>query len=213
MIRLVWMLSLMAVAGLALAADRVLVGNFAAGSLAGWHSKSFKGETRYRFQTDAGRTALHAVSAASASGLYYEHRIDLTRTPVLHWSWKVDNVLRDVDEHRKSGDDYAARVYVIVSGGLLFWNTRTLVYVWSNNQPVGSHWANPFTDHARHIAVESGPAKTGRWLAEQRNVRRDWQQVFGTAIDHLDAVAIMTDTDNSGQRASAWYGDIWFGAD
>ena len=36
------------------------------------------------------------------------------------------------------------------------------------------------------------------------------QRAFGEDLTRLDGVAIMTDTDNSGQAASAWYGDIEF---
>jgi hypothetical protein len=92
----------------------------------------------------------------------------------------------------------------------LFWRTRSLVYVWSSHQPVDSLWENPYTGNARHIAVRSGPEQTGQWLEENRNVREDWERAFGDVIDGIDAVAIMTDTDDSGLAASAWYGDIVF---
>ncbi|MCB1815010.1 MAG: DUF3047 domain-containing protein, partial [Candidatus Competibacteraceae bacterium] len=133
--------------------------------------------------------------------------------PYLNWSWKVANVLSGIDEHSKAGDDFAARVYLVVSGGALFWKTRSLVYVWSSNQPVNSAWENPFTGNARHIAVRSGAAEVGQWLSEKRNIREDFKRVFGEDIESIDAVAIMTDTDNSGQSATAWYGDIYFSAD
>jgi hypothetical protein len=99
---------------------------------------------------------------------------------------------------------------VIVSGGLAFWRTRSLVYVWSSNQPKGSTWDNAFTDNAKVIALESGDADAGRWIREKRDVRADFRRLFGDDVDTLDAVAIMTDTDNSGQSATAWYGDISF---
>ena len=184
------------------------VGHFSAGDLDGWRAKSFKGETEYRLVEEQGRRVLRAESHASASGLYREIPIDLTRTPYLRWSWRVDNVLAGVDERSKAGDDYAARVYVVVSGGLAFWRTRSLVYVWSSNQPVGSTWNNAFTPNARVIAVRSG--KAGGWFEERRDVRADFRRLFGDDIAGLDAVAIMTDTDNSGQAAVAWYGDIAF---
>ena len=71
-------------------------------------------------------------------------------------------------------------------------------------------WPSAFTSNAHMIAVRSGPARLGELLTERRNVRDDWRRAFGEDIDALDAVAIMTDTDNSGQRAKAWYGRVWF---
>jgi hypothetical protein len=102
---------------------------------------------------------------------------------------------------------------VVFSGGLFFWRTRAINYVWSSNQPEGASWPNAFTGNARMIAVESGPQRLGQWVSEQRNVAEDYRRLFGGEPGSVDAVAIMTDTDNSGQQASAWYGDIWFAAD
>lgn len=190
--------------------ERLIVGHFSAGDLGDWQSRAFQGETDYRISETSGNLALRAVSDGQASGLYREIHINLTETPYIRWSWKIDNILEGIDERTRDGDDFPARVYVVASGGALFWRTRSLVYVWSSHQPVDSLWQNPYTGNARHIAVRSGPEQTGRWLEESRNLREDWERAFGDSIDGIDAVAIMTDTDNSGLAASAWYGDIMF---
>jgi hypothetical protein len=202
---------LLAWTGLTLAAAAILmVGHFSASDLQGWKTKSFAGETQYQLVEKDGRRVLQADSKGTASGLYREITVDLERTPYLNWSWRVNNVLTGVDERTKAGDDYPARVYVVVSGGVAFWRTRSLVYVWSSNQPVGSTWDNAFTSNARTLAVRSGNA--AGWFNEKRDVRADFKRLFGDDIKQIDAVAIMTDTDNSGQAATAWYGDIYFTA-
>lgn len=208
--RLIILLMLwMVVAG----ATTVMVGEFSAGDLSGWQTESFSGETEYSLVEKDGRRVLQAVSRGTASGLYREIRVDLDRTPYLNWTWRVANVLEGVNERTKSGDDYPARVYVVVSGKLFFWRTRAVNYVWSSNQPAGSTWPNAYTSNARMMTVESGQEKTGQWVTEKRNVQADFKQLFGDDIDHIDAVAIMTDADNSGQAATAWYGDIYFSAE
>jgi len=60
------------------------------------------------------------------------------------------------------------------------------------------------------IAVQSGAGRLGQLVKEKRNIREDWRLAFDEDIEKLDAVAIMTDTDNSGQWARAWYGQPWF---
>lgn len=192
------------------AESRVVIGAFAEGRLAGWEPERFAGETEYRLARVDGRRALRAESDAAASGLYREKAVDLTATPVLHWRWRVENTLGRLDERSKDGDDYPARIYVVFSGGIFFWRTRAINYVWSNHQPVGTTWENAFTGNARMIAVRSGPAQTGQWLQQSRDVRADYRRLFGEDVERADAVAIMTDTDNSGGRAVAYYGDIWF---
>lgn len=188
----------------------VIIGDFSGQGLNGWQSKSFQGETDYQLVDIDDGKALKAESRAAASGLYHEQTIDLTETPCLHWRWKIANILQGIDETTRAGDDYPARVYVVFSGGLAFWRTRTIVYVWASTQPQGSRWHSAFTDNARVIAVESGEARAGEWISESRNVRQDYKQLFGEDISQADAVAIMTDTDNSGQTATAWYADITF---
>ena len=151
-----------------------------------------------------------ADSNAAASGLVREISIDLSKTPILNWIWKVDSVLAGADERARAGDDYPARVYVVFSGGVMFWRTRAINYVWSNKQPVGSNWPNAFTGNARMVAVESGNSRARQWVSERRDVRADYRHLFGEEPGRVDAVAIMTDTDNTGATATAWYGDIWF---
>ena len=192
--------------------EKLMIGQFSAGDRQDWQTKSFKGETRYSIDDKSGQRALFADSQGTASGLYREIRVDLNRTPWLNWSWRVDKVLNGVDERSKAGDDYPARVYVVVSGGAAFWKTRSLVYVWSSNQPVGTTWNNVFTANARVMALRSGTKDAGRWVSEKRDIRADFRQLFGEDIEAIDAVALMTDTDNSGQSATAWYGDIYFTA-
>lgn len=194
-------------------ADTLTIGNFSAGDLSGWEEKSFVDSTHYKIIDTQQGKALHASTQNSASGLFKTITVDLTRTPYLHWSWRVDKTFSGNDERSKAGDDYPARVYVVVDGGMFFWRTRAVNYVWSSNQPAETRWPNAFTGNAMMIAVRAGNADTGHWVTERRNVRTDLKRLFGEDITHIDAVAVMTDSDNTGQGASATYGDIYFATD
>lgn len=174
----------------------------------GWKEKVFAGRTVYTPLPE--RELLLAESDGAASGLFFEGAVDLRATPWLNWSWKVENVLDGVREREKSGDDYPARIYVVAKGGLAFWKTRALSYVWASAEPEGAMWANAFTANAHMIAVRSGADRLGELIPEKRNVREDWMRAFGEDIERIDGVAIMTDTDNSGRRARAWYGQPRF---
>jgi hypothetical protein len=180
------------------------------GNLADWESKSFAGETAYTPGEVDGRRCVQAVTKAAASGMFKELEVDLTKTPYLNWRWRVDNIYDNSDEQSKSGDDYPARIYVVKSGGVLFWKTLAVNYVWSSHQAVNTSWPNAYTDNARMIAVRSGQQETGKWLDEKRNVRADFSKAFGKDITTIHAVAFMSDADNTGLGASACYGDIFF---
>ena len=180
------------------------------GDVAGWEEKIFDGTTLYETVRRDGRSVVRATSRGTASGLYLEQRIDLDATPILRWTWRVDDTLGDIDERTRAGDDYSARVYVIRSHPVFLWRTRAVNYVWASTQAQGETWPNAYTDASHNVAVRSGDGDTGQWVEERRDVRADFRELFGESIRYVDAVAIMTDTDNTGGAAVAYYGDITF---
>ncbi|WP_291869828.1 DUF3047 domain-containing protein [Bradyrhizobium sp.] len=198
------------------AADRsVPVGQFSKASLEGWERKAFKDETDYTLVYDSAKrsTVLQAVSGAAASGRFRKIAIDLTKTPFLNWSWKVSDPLVGNDENAKGGDDFSARLYVVAERGIMGVTSLSVNYVWASQHPTGSSWPSPFTKRVRLIAMNSGSTGLNGWISHKRNVRDDLRNQFGEDITAIDAVALMTDTDNSGGRARAYYGDIWFTAE
>lgn len=189
---------------------RLSVGDFSNNNLADWHEKSFAGKTSYQLTSVDNSLRLCADSQKSASGLFKTIDVNLSKTPWLNWSWKIDNVIDGVNERQKNGDDYPARVYVIFKTGPFPWQLQTINYVFSNSQSLESRWPNAFTSRAQMIAVRSGKSDTGQWWQEKRNVAADYRQLFGRKLRHVSSVAIMSDTDNSRSSAKACYGDIYF---
>ena len=191
--------------------QRVMIGDFSSGNLDGWQEKGFSGETQYQLLTLNSNTVLRSKSQNSASGLYKKIRVDLSKYPYLNWRWRIENRLETQNEQIKSGDDYAVRIYVIVSGGLLIWRAKALNYVWANASPKYDVWPNAFAGKkAMMMALRSKQDETSTWYVEKRNVFEDLKTIFGTDIQHIDAVAIMTDTDNNGGQATSYFGDIFF---
>ena len=192
------------------AEENIIIGDFSKGNKNDWEDHSFEGKTKYSLVQDEDITVLKAESHASASGLVNKTRIDLAKTPFLNWRWKVDKSLYRLAETMKEGDDFAARIYIIIDGGVFFWRTLALNYVWSSSTPINSIWDNPFTSNAKMISVQSGNKNSKQWQIEKRNIREDLRKAYNKDIRIIDAIAIMTDTDNSGQKATAYYGDIYF---
>tara|TARA_R110002111_G_scaffold82236_2_gene129657 strand:- start:119 stop:784 length:666 start_codon:yes stop_codon:yes gene_type:complete len=187
-----------------------------------WEPKVFSGESIYTIDKYKGRLALQAISNNSASGLVLKKKIDLTMTPYINWSWLVEKKLLQLDERSKSGDDFVARIYVVIDGGLMFWKTKSLNYVWSSNQDKGLVWDNAFAGSSvKMMSIQGKESKKGKWYEEKRNVYKDLIDTFGDkgseeanrkAYKYIDIIAIMTDTDNSEKEAESYYGDITFSA-
>lgn len=189
------------------AAAEIAVSRFATEGLKGWESKSFKGTTDYLLVQEDGRTVLKAHAQNAASGLTKHITFNPVSYRYIKWHWKIANTIANGNERTKKGDDYAARVYVIFPGRF-FWQMKALNYIWANKLPKGEFVPNAFTSNAMLLAVESGPSKAGQWVTEERDILADYRRVFGEEPPDAGGIAIMTDTDNTGSDATAWYGDI-----
>ena len=185
--------------------------------------------TRYRLREWDGVMAVEAHAVKSMALLARPVSIDLAKTPILCWRWRIDAPLKTADMTQKSGDDYAARVYLSfdVPPDTLGFGTRIALglartlhggqvpdaainYVWDNRQPVGTWQANTYTERARMLVLRSAAGLAGRWVDERRNVSADFLRVFGHAPSRLTGLAIATDTDNTGEEARAGFADFRF---
>lgn len=202
-------LGLMIAASIAVAsaATPLRIDDFEQGLSPLWEEKSFHGETRYRVVAEGAGHVLHAQSRSAASGLVFKKEYLLPDYPLLSWRWKVRGIVPGGDEREKSGDDFSARVYVVFPHWF-FPRTKTISYVWGNKLAKGAAVPSPYTSHAMVVAVESGGEKVGEWLVERRNVLEDYRQLFGEEPPTVGAIAIMTDTDDTGTSAEAWYDDL-----
>jgi hypothetical protein len=188
-----------------------------------------KPRTEYKLVKSARGAALAADADRSASGMVRKIRIEPQAHPVIEWRWHVGNLIPGADKRIASLDDSPARLFVsfhgdperldfqarsqfrfakAVSGQALPY--ATLMYVWSNQLPVGTVVQNPHTDRIRAIVVGSGEDGVGEWRDYRRNVLEDYRRVFGEEPWDVVAVGVMTDTDNTRQKARCLYGDITF---
>ncbi len=190
------------------ATSPLAVDDFEAGRKAAWQEKEFRGRTEYRVVLEpGGNHALRAEARGAASGLVYEVAFDPREYPILAWRWKVENLVTASDPSRKVGDDYPARVYVVFP----HWfppKTRSLNYIWATGLPQGAQVPNPFFANAVMIAAQSGPALLGRWVEERRDLIADYRRAFGEDPPRAGAIAVMTDTDQTGETAVGWYDDL-----
>lgn len=184
--------------------------------------------TSYRRATIAGVGAIEARASSSMALLARPLAVDLSATPVLCWRWFVDAPVAKADMTKKSGDDYAARLYVSfdipedqMSSGTRFKlrlarslfgrdvPDAALNYVWDNRQPVGRRQMSPYTDRAQLIVAETGSARAGQWVTERADIPADFAKAFGGTAKPLQ-LALASDTDNTRSTARAAFADIHF---
>ena len=190
-----------------------------------------KKPTAYESVVEAGRSVVHARAEGSASGLYKKAGFDLSERPVASWSWKVSRLLEKADNSKSGGEDSPARIVLAFEGDkaklpksdqavmrlarkLSGQNLpyATLMYIWSNEAPVGTVIANPHSRRIQMVVASSGPAGVGEWQKLSRDVAEDYRRAFKEEPGKLLAYGVMSDTDNTGETVEAWYGDIEFAA-
>jgi len=197
-----------------------------------WQPLTFKNineHTTYRPVVENGNTVILAESNASASGLIRQIRIDPREYPWITWRWKISNIFEKGDVTQKKGDDYPARIYITFEydpDKLNFFEKAkyqaarliygqypphgAINYIWESKAPRETIVPNPYTDRVKMIVVESGDEYAGVWRDEKRNIYEDYKKAFNEEPPMISGVAVMTDSDNTGESAFAYYGDILF---
>ena len=194
-----------------------------------WHSRTFPGKrtTQYSTATLDGRQAIFGDSRSSASMMRQTLRIEPAMVGTIGFAWKVPHLIPGANMGLRDHDDSPVRVMLAFEGdrsrlsvkdGMLSELARaltgeempyaTLMYVWCNSRPPGSVITSPRTDRIRSIVMESGPARLNQWIDYERDIRADFQAAFGEAPGALIGVAIMSDSDNTESKSSAWYGAV-----
>lgn len=178
-----------------------------------WEEKIFKGGTRYEVLEENGGGFLRSKSNNSCSGLYIQTNTPSTPDLYVSWKWRAlefpkkktpDNI------SNKSEDDFAARVYVIFPGSNFF-KSDVIEYVWDERAPAGTTALSLYSERIKLVILRSGPApkEEGGWAEEERNVYEDYQKLYGKAPEKpVGAVALMSDSDNTGTSAEADFKDI-----
>ena len=172
--------------------------------------RKIKGKTIYQVGSNENGNYLRAEAEGKASGLGKEVKIDLTKTPFLNITWKVEKDLSGIIENSKKGHDYAARVFVVKKTGATALSNRAINYVFSSNSSVGENWPSPYTKKSIDYVLATTKEHNNKWVTVKANVREHFKILHSLDIEEIEGLAIMTDTDNSKLKAISYYQNINF---
>ena len=196
---------------------------------AGWVHKTFPGKqaTEFKYMRLDGRDVLSVRADSSASMLRQAVRIEPADLGSVRFSWKVPGLIEQADLALRERDDAPVRIVLAFEGDRSRFTARdaalselaraltgdelpyaTLMYVWCNQRAPGTVIRSPRTDRIRKLVIESGPRRLNQWLDYERDIRADYERVFGEPPGALVGIAIMTDSDNTRSRTQAWYGPV-----
>jgi hypothetical protein len=170
-----------------------------------------------------GATCLQMDTNNSASALVFKETFNVHEYSLLTWRWKVSNTFRKGDSSSKEGDDYPARLYVLFAydpasatlGKKMRYELAkafygqyppdsSISYIWDNQVTGKQFIINAYADEARMIPVNAGPAEANTWQEHRVDIVRDYRLAFGQDPPATASLAVMSDSDNTHETATAW---------
>ena len=170
-------------------------------------------KTKYSLGINENGNFIRSEAENAASGLGKEINIDLSRTPFLNITWKVEKDLSGINENIKKGHDYAARVFVIKKTGATPLSNRAMNYVYSSNNEINSNQPSPYTKKSIDYVLSTTRENLNNWVTVKVNVKEHFKKFHNLDVTDIEGVAIMTDTDNSKKLAIAYYQNIYFSSE
>jgi hypothetical protein len=177
----------------------------------------------YSIQNERGKSFLIARADNSASGIIYKRSFNIYKTPIIKWKWKISNVYLAGDEKKKSGDDYPLRIYLVFKynpdkAGIFEraqYNALKLIYggyppqssinyIWANKKYPERILPNPYSAKNKMILMQKGSERVGIWIEERVNALEDYREAFGTEPPAEASIAVMSDADNTGEKATGY---------
>lgn len=172
--------------------------------------KKIKGETSWSLGSNEKGNFIRSEAEGVGSFLAKETFVDLNKTPFLNITWKVEKNLPGIVENSKKGHDYAARVLVAKKTGSTALSNRAMNYVFSSNNNINDSWQSPFTKKSVDYILSTTKQNFNEWVTVKVNVKQHFKKFYNLDIDKVDAIALMTDTDNTGLKAIAYFQNIYF---
>jgi hypothetical protein len=187
------------------------------------HFPKIKEYTRYSIENDDKGRYLKAESSSSASGIVFNKEFNVFEYPKVRWRWKVSNTYEKGNAREKSGDDYPIRVYIMFKYDrdtasfkkkIKYGIAKTLYgkypphsslnYIWANRRHNEDILTNTYAPESRMIILQTGSENAGRWVDQEINIIEDYHRAFGEDPPSSGRLAIMNDSDNTGEKAVSY---------
>ncbi len=182
-------------------------------SRSGWVVVSFPRTPPASFRGIDRRT-LEVATDASAGMLWRPVDGPLGQARIAKWRWMVAESVPATDLTRRGADDRVLGVYFVFGTAadskksplaLLGSSSVTaLVYVFGGNRPRGSVLSSPHMGaRGKFLILRPADAEKGVWFDEKVDLAKDFARTFGIPPPLLLAIAISSDSDDTGRRNRA----------
>ena len=127
--------------------------------------------------------------------------------PVLSWEWKVAVLPTGGNVRMKEKDDQAGAMCVIVNPGLT--GFESMCYIWENAGPKDTPITSTKNEDARYLILRTAAEdKVGQWIAEKRNILKDFERLFKKKPQKEAIIGIQIDSNDTESSAEAFYRNL-----
>ena len=182
----------------------------------GWRKyETIGGHPAYDFEIvqDGPRRALRMRSARDHSTIARDLSVDLARTPILEWTWRIRALPVGGDVRRRETSDLTAHLFVVWPRMPAMLRSRLIGYGWDATAPAGTVTRSRKTGTVTFVLLHSGREEMDRWITERRNVVEDYRRIHGEAPDNPGALALSIDSNDTQSSAEGLIGSIRFVAE
>ncbi|MCP3968404.1 MAG: DUF3047 domain-containing protein [Lentisphaerae bacterium] len=169
-------------------------------------------ETSFRVKADGKEKSVLLVHADKATGGLMCNpsvKVDLSKTPILRWRWRVENLPKGGDSRKQKKDDQAIAIYVGANDWL---RKKSLSYRYENETPKGSKGLASYGGgiiKVKWFCLRDKKSGTGKWYIEERNIAEDFKKAFGF-IPKEFAISICANSQHTGSETKAMLDYIEF---
>lgn len=146
---------------------------------------------------------------ASASLITHAGAVDLEKTPILRWRWRVKKLPVGADGRSKTTDDQAIGIYVGTGSTM---DNKSVSYRWDSETPKGSEGNTAYglgTVKVKWYTLRNKEdAVGGLWLTEESNVAEDFLNAWGFVPGDI-YLSVSCNSQYTGSEAEAeldWIG-------
>ena len=194
--------------------------------LENWKAMNFpkiKKHSIYSIERQGEGSYLKTESSASASAIVFNKTYNVFDYPRVKWRWKVNNVYKKGNAVEKSGDDYPIRIFIMfkydpdkatfkekITYGLakLIYGVdppySSLNYIWESRKHDADIITNTYASQSKMILLQAGPENVGEWVEEDVDIIRDYRRAFGKDPPAIASIAIMNDSDDTGESSISY---------
>ena len=154
---------------------------------ADWKIKKNISEKPTKFSIDEKeKTTFLCVRSDNSTGILIckLKKVDLTKTPVIRWKWRANELPENGDGRKKETDDQACGIYI--GTGNIF-NKKSVSYRWDTKTPIGTEGNISYlsTIHVKWFTLQNKNSGLGEWIIEERNIAEDFKKAWGFIPENI----------------------------